>query len=80
MMNTAASPIRKLSRPHLALAMLLPVYPFITALLYVVMPLTEGWTIWQRTLLIAPVMVFSIIFFIAPMVQKYGASFIMREA
>ena len=79
-MSTATSPLRKLSRPHLALAMLLPVYPFITALLYVVMPLTEGWAIWQRTLLIAPIMVVSIIFVIAPMVQKYFAGFIMRAA
>lgn len=75
-----SAPVRKLSRMHLALAMLLPVYPFITVLLYVVMPLTEGWTIWQRTLLIAPVMVFSIVFVIAPLVQKHFARFIMRVA
>lgn len=75
-----SAPVRKLSRMHLALAMLLPVYPFITVLLYVVMPLTEGWTIWQRTLLIAPVMVFSIVFVIAPFVQKHFARFIMRVA
>ena len=30
------------------------VYPLITALLYLVLPLTDGWTIWQRTLVIAP--------------------------
>ncbi len=75
-----SAPARKLSRPHLAFAMLLPVYPFITVLLYIVMPLTEGWTIWQRTLLIAPVMVFSIVFVIAPFVQKHFARFIMRVA
>lgn len=79
-MTQSASPLRKLSKPHLALAMLLPVYPRITVLLYIVMPLTEGWAIWQRTLLIAPVMIISIVFFVAPMVQKHFASFIMRPA
>lgn len=79
-MTQSASPPRKLSKPHLALAMLLPVYPLITVLLYIVMPLTEGWAIWQRTLLIAPVMIISIVFFVAPMVQKHFASFIMRPA
>jgi len=79
-MTQSASPLRKLSKPHLALAMLLPVYPLITVLLYIVMPLTEGWAIWQRTLLIAPVMIISIVFFVAPMVQKHFASFIMRPA
>ena len=42
-MTHTASP-RKLSKFHFALAMLLPVYPLITALLYLVLPLTEGWT------------------------------------
>ncbi len=78
-MSTNA-PARTLSKPRLALAMLVPVYPFITALLYIVMPLTEGWKIWQRTLLIAPFMVVSIIFVIAPMVQKHFARFILRSA
>ena len=77
-MSNPSAPIRRLSKPHLALAMLLPVYPLITVLLYVVMPLTEGWAIWQRTLLIAPVMIASIVFFVAPMVQKHFAGFIMR--
>jgi hypothetical protein len=46
-MTHTASP-RKLSKFHFALAMLLPVYPLITALLYLVLPLTEGWTTWQQ--------------------------------
>lgn len=73
-----AAPVRRLSRPHLALAMFLPVYPFITALLYVVLPFTEGWAIWQRTLLIAPVMVVTMVFVIAPLVQKCFSGFILR--
>lgn len=79
-MSTPAPSSRRLSKPRLALAMFVPVYPLITVLLYIVLPLTEGWTIWQRTLVIAPVMVVSIVFFIAPMVQKRFAGFITRPA
>lgn len=78
-MSQSAAPARKLSKPHLALAMLLPIYPLITGLLYIVMPLTEGWLIWQRTLLIAPIMVGCIVFYIGPMVQRHFARFIMRD-
>jgi len=71
---------RTLSKPHLALALLLPVYPLITGILYIIMPLTDGWTTWQRTAIIAPIMVFAIVFFISPFVQKRFARFILREA
>jgi antibiotic biosynthesis monooxygenase (ABM) superfamily enzyme len=71
---------RKLSKLHLALALLLPVYPLITAILYIVLPLTDGWTTWQRTALIAPIMVFAMVFVITPFVQKRFANFILRTA
>jgi antibiotic biosynthesis monooxygenase (ABM) superfamily enzyme len=71
---------RKLSKLHLALALLLPVYPLITAILYIVLPLTDGWTTWQRTALIAPIMVFAMVFVITPFVQKRFANFILRAA
>ena len=70
--------LRKLSKSRLALAMLLPVYPLITGLLYVLMPLTENWAIWERTLVITPIMVVSIVFVVAPMVQRHMAGFILR--
>ncbi|WP_337184590.1 hypothetical protein [Shinella sp.] len=76
-MTQSASP-RRLSKLHLALAMLLPVYPLITALLYLVLPLTEGWTIWQRTAVIAPIMVFAMVFVVSPFVQKRFSGFILR--
>ena len=78
-MTHTASP-RKLSKFHFALAMLLPVYPLITALLYLVLPLTEGWTTWQCTAVIAPIMVFAIVFVVSPFVQKRFAGFILRGA
>lgn len=70
----------KLSKLHLALAMLVPVYPLITTILYIVLPLTEGWTIWQRTALIAPIMVYAMVFFVSPFVQKHFSNFILRAA
>ena len=77
-MTIASSP-RKLSRVHLALATLIPVYPLITTILYVVLPLTEGWTIWQRTAVITPIMVFAMIFIVSPFIQKRFSGFILRE-
>ena len=61
-------------------AMLLPVYPLITTILYIVLPLTEGWTIWQRTAVITPIMVFAMVFVVSPFVQKRFAAFILRAA
>jgi len=67
------------SRLRLAILMLVAVYPFVTAILYVLMPLTEGWPIWARTLVLAPVMVFSIVYAIAPTIQQRFAWFILRQ-
>ncbi len=77
---TIASAPRKLSRVHLALATLIPVYPLITTILYIVLPLTEGWTIWQRTAVITPIMVFAMVFVVSPFVQKRFSSFFLRSA
>ncbi|WP_314091009.1 hypothetical protein [Shinella sp. M31] len=77
---TVASAPRKLSRVHLALATLVPVYPLITTILYIVLPLTEGWTIWQRTAVITPIMVFAMVFVVSPFVQKRFSSFFLRSA
>ncbi|KQU72730.1 hypothetical protein ASC75_23500 [Aminobacter sp. DSM 101952] len=64
------------SRPRFALMVLIGVYPLITALLYLVMPLTDGWTIWQRTLLIAPLMVATMIWGLIPAVQRVFRGFL----
>lgn len=77
---TTAPSARKLSRVHLALATLVPVYPLITTILYIVLPLTEGWTIWQRTAVIAPIMVFAMVFLVSPFVQKRFSNFFLRSA
>lgn len=67
------------SKHRLAMIMLLVIYPFVTGILYVLMPLTEGWPIWARTALLAPIMVISIVYGIAPAIQKHFAWFILRQ-
>jgi antibiotic biosynthesis monooxygenase (ABM) superfamily enzyme len=71
-----ASVTTRFSRPRFALLVLLGVYPLITTLLYVVSPLTEGWSIWQRTLIIVPIMVTSMVWGLIPGVHKLFAGFI----
>jgi antibiotic biosynthesis monooxygenase (ABM) superfamily enzyme len=64
------------SRPRFALLVLLGVYPFITALQYVVGSLTGGWPLWERSLLIAPVMVVGMIWGVIPAVHRLFRGFI----
>ncbi|GEO85357.1 MULTISPECIES: hypothetical protein [Alphaproteobacteria] len=68
------------SRFRLSILMLAAIYPFVTAILYILMPLTDGWPIWQRTAILAPLMVFSIVYGIAPMIQQRFAWFILRQS
>lgn len=82
-MNTQATTHAAARKPNpsklrLALLMVVAVYPIITALLYVVMPLTQGWDIWQRTLILAPVMVCAIVFYVAPTIQAHLGWFVAR--
>lgn len=70
----SAPPLRV--RLRLALLTLLAVYPFITALLYVIFPLTDGWPLYARTLVVAPLMVVAMMFFIMPLLQRGFGRFI----
>jgi antibiotic biosynthesis monooxygenase (ABM) superfamily enzyme len=74
-MSTSPAPTR-FSRPRFALLVMLGVYPLITGLLYIVVPLTESWATWQRTLVIVPLMVITIIWGLIPGVQKLFSGFI----
>lgn len=67
-----AAPIRW----RLALLTALAVYPAITAYLYVIFPLTDGWDLWQRTALLVPLMVLTIVYLIAPRIQRHFGWFI----
>jgi antibiotic biosynthesis monooxygenase (ABM) superfamily enzyme len=64
------------SRTRFAALVVIGVYPIITTLLYLVIPLTDGWTIWQRTLIIAPLMVGIMIWGLIPGVQRLFRSFL----
>ncbi|WP_245477999.1 MULTISPECIES: hypothetical protein [unclassified Mesorhizobium] len=66
----------RFSRLRFALLVLAGVYPLITAILYVVFPLTEQWEIWQRTLVTAPLMVAIMIWGLIPGVQKMFRRFL----
>lgn len=80
--TTGAAPAAAL-RPDKArqfLVTLVGVYPIITLILYLVLPLTAGWAIWQTTLIVAPLMVAIMVFWMIPQIQKRFAGFIMRPA
>ena len=72
---TTHTPTR-FSRPRFALLVLLGAYPVITAILYFVFPLTGGWSIWQRAVLVAPMMVGAMVWGVIPAVQHRFRSFI----
>lgn len=67
---SAVKPSAPFSRLRFAVAVLIGVYPVITGLLYVVLPLTEVWAIWERTLVIAPIMVTVMVFGLIPAIQR----------
>lgn len=61
---------------RMALLMIAGVYPVVTAYLYILMPLTNGWQMWQRTLVLVPIMVATIVFGLTPTIQKRFGWFI----
>lgn len=63
-------------RVRLALVMTLSVYPMVTIYLYVLAPLTAEWTVWQRTLILTPVMVVSIIYGVLPAIHRLFGRFL----
>lgn len=65
------------SRLRLAFLMTLAVYPVVTILLYLVFPLTAGWAIWQRTIILVPLIASTIVFFIAPFINRRFGGFIV---
>lgn len=78
-MSDISAPRPMPSKFRLSILMLAAVYPFVTAILYGLMPLTDGWPLWARTAVLAPIMVFSIVYGIAPTIQRRFAWFILRQ-
>ena len=52
------------------------VFVMLAALLYVIFPLTDGWPLYARTLVVAPLMVVAMMFFIMPLLQRGFGRFI----
>jgi len=67
---------RRFSRPRFALLVLAGVYPLITGLLYIVLPLLAGWPIWRVTLVVAPIMVTIMVWGLIPAVQRIFRDFL----
>lgn len=66
------------NRPRFALLVLLAVYPLVTGLLYAMAPVTPGWEMWQRTLLVVPATVAAMVWIIIPTIQRRCAKWLVR--
>ena len=64
------------SKLRMALVMTLAVYPVVTLYLYVLMPLTQGWDIWQRSLVLVPFMATTIVLLVVPFIGRHFGGFI----
>jgi len=61
----------RFSRVRFTIAAVLAAYPLVTALLYLVLPLTPEWPLWQKSLLIVPVVVSTMIWLLIPRIQRH---------
>ena len=64
------------SRLRLAGLMTVFVSPIVTLYLYVLMPLTPGWEMWQRSLILVPAMASTIVLLLVPFINKRFGAFI----
>ena len=74
----SAAPRTVFSRVRFAGIVGLGVYPLITALLYIIIPLTDGWETWQRTLVLVPLMVTAMVWGLIPAVNRHFGRFLNR--
>ncbi len=74
---TAARPAGP-NRLRFTLLVLLGVYPLITAISYAVGPFTAGWEVWQRTLIVTPIMAPVMVYGLIPFIQTRFRSWLMR--
>jgi antibiotic biosynthesis monooxygenase (ABM) superfamily enzyme len=49
---------------------MLGVYPIITSLAYLIFPLTPDWPIFARTLVLVPLMVLAVVYFVTPTIHR----------
>jgi antibiotic biosynthesis monooxygenase (ABM) superfamily enzyme len=61
--------VRKPSRLLFSLLVFLGVYPLVTVLGYAAQHLTLGWEIWQRNLIVVPIMVLVMVYGLIPAIN-----------
>jgi len=61
----------RFSRVRFTIAAVLAAYPVVTALLYLVLPLTPEWPLWQKSMLIVPLVVSIMIWLLIPRIQRH---------
>lgn len=64
-----SAPARKPSRLRFAFLVFLGVYPVVTLLIYLIGTLTPDWAVWQRTLVLVPIVVSLMVYLIIPFIQ-----------
>ena len=64
------------ARLRLTALMTVFVYPIVTLYLYVLMPLTPDWDIWQRSLILVPLMAATIVLVLVPFINRRFGAFI----
>ncbi|ODT69297.1 MAG: hypothetical protein ABS75_17390 [Pelagibacterium sp. SCN 63-23] len=64
------------ARLRMTLMMTVAVYPIVTLYLYILMPLTDGWSIWQRSLVLVPMMAATIVLAVVPFITRHFGTFI----
>jgi antibiotic biosynthesis monooxygenase (ABM) superfamily enzyme len=71
---------RKPSQARFAFMILIFVYPLVTSLLYVIAALTPGWQLWQRAMVMVPIVVVCMVYVIIPFIQQRLRALIMVRA
>ena len=66
-----------MNKHKLAFLVLLFVYPVITAILYGMVALTTGWEVWERTLVLAPLMVGLMVYILIPFITTRFKGYLM---
>lgn len=65
-------------RLRFTLLVLLGVYPLITAISYATAPFTAGWAIWQRGLVLTPIMAPIMVYGLIPFIQTRFRRWLIR--
>jgi antibiotic biosynthesis monooxygenase (ABM) superfamily enzyme len=66
----------RFSRVRFTIAAVLAAYPLVTALLYLILPLTPEWALWQKSLVIVPLVVSTMIWLLIPRIQRHLKSWL----